>query len=42
MDLGVTWICHEGPAFVGPEGGHDITTHGISGEVENVSVATSC
>jgi hypothetical protein len=42
MNLGVTWVCHEGPAFVGTEGGHHITPHGVGGEIENVSVATSC
>ena len=40
MNLGVTGVGHVGSAFVGAEGGHDITAHGVGGEVENVAITS--
>jgi hypothetical protein len=39
VNLGVAGIRHEGSAFVGAEGGHDIAAHGVGGEIEDVSVS---
>ena len=39
MNLRVAGVRHEGSAFVGAEGGHDIAAHGIGREIENVSVS---